>query len=154
MARKQFHCMGGLVVATALASSAAAQTQPNLIFILTDDMGTESIEGTYWGNEMGCIAPTLAALADQGVSFTSCRVNPNCSPTRAALMTGRSALDTGVNGVLGRYAGADECDHSDLTGTVAQRVSASSSDFDGLVGGHAGGLSQGGHSASRDLNST
>jgi arylsulfatase A-like enzyme len=48
----------------------------------------DAIEGPYWSNEMGCATPTLAALAEQGVSFTSFRVNPNCSPTRAALMTG------------------------------------------------------------------
>ncbi len=86
-----------------LTVSALGQNRPNLIFILTDDQGVESIEGPYWSNEMGCETPTLRELAKQGVSFTNCRVNPNCSPTRAALMTGRNACDTGVNGVLGRF---------------------------------------------------
>ncbi|MCL4197221.1 MAG: sulfatase-like hydrolase/transferase [Phycisphaerales bacterium] len=96
--------LAALALNCSFVVSALAQDGPNLIFILTDDQGVESIDGPYWSNAMGCTTPTLAALARQGVSFTNCRVNPNCSPTRACLMTGRSALDTGVNGVLTRYA--------------------------------------------------
>lgn len=68
--------------------------------------------------------PNLFAMAQQGVSFTRCRVNPNCSPTRAALMTGRSALDTGVVGVIGRYQPIEEpgnpCVSNSLQGVGAQ----------------------------------
>ncbi len=105
-----------------LTVSALGQNRPNLIFILTDDQGVESIEGPYWSNEMGCETPTLRELAKQGVSFTNCRVNPNCSPTRAALMTGRNACDTGVNGVLGRFTPSDEdpCTASRLAGDPAK----------------------------------
>ncbi len=102
--------------------SALAQNRPNLIFILTDDQGIESIEGPYWPNDMECETPTLRELARQGVSFTNCRVNPNCSPTRAALMTGRNACDTGVNGVLGRFTpwDADPCTGDPLEGEGAK----------------------------------
>ena len=101
--------VAALSLSCLFGSTALAQDGPNLIFILTDDQGVESIEGPYWSNEMGCFTPTLSALAAQGVSFTNCRVNPNCSPTRACLMTGRLACETGVNGVLGRYVGDDPC---------------------------------------------
>ncbi|MCL4199616.1 MAG: hypothetical protein KJZ69_19135, partial [Phycisphaerales bacterium] len=50
-----------------LTVSTLAQNRPNLIFILTDDQGVESIEGPYWSNEMGCVTPTLRELAKQGV---------------------------------------------------------------------------------------
>ncbi|MCL4196677.1 MAG: sulfatase-like hydrolase/transferase [Phycisphaerales bacterium] len=104
-----------------LTVSALGQNRPNLIFILTDDQGVESIEGPYWSNEMGCETPTLRELAKQGVSFTNCRVNPNCSPTRAALMTGRNACDTGVNGVLGRFTGGENpCTGDPLEGDGAR----------------------------------
>lgn len=117
--------LAALALNCSFAVSAFAQDGPNLIFILTDDQGVESIDGPYWSNAMGCTTPTLAALARQGVSFTNCRVNPNCSPTRACLMTGRSALDTGVNGVLTRYASnviGNPCHESagPLTGIVAR----------------------------------
>lgn len=96
--------LAALAVNCSLTLSAIAQDKPNLIFILTDDQGLDAIQwppdtrGSEWVR-----TPTLNALAVQGVSFTNFRVNPNCSPTRAALMTGRSACDTGVNGVLSRY---------------------------------------------------
>lgn len=91
----------GLVAATfVLTATAMSQPRPNIIFVLTDDQGTESIEGTHWPNQMDVATPVLKRWADQGVSFTQCRVNPNCSPTRAAMLTGRNAFDTGVAGAL------------------------------------------------------
>ncbi len=113
-----------VIASLTLSAPAFAQSRPNLIFILMDDMGVESIDGPYWSNEMGCTTPTLAALAEQGVSFTNCRVNPNCSPTRACLMTGRSALDSGVVGVIGRYIPLAEdgnpCESNPLVDQYAQ----------------------------------
>ncbi len=110
-----------LALNCSLTVSALGQNRPNLIFILTDDQGIESIEGPYWPNDMECETPTLRELARQGVSFTNCRVNPNCSPTRAALMTGRNACDTGVNGVLGRFTGGENpCTGDPLEGDGAR----------------------------------
>ncbi len=103
----------------------AQQEPPNLIFILTDDMGLEAIQ---WPGDEGNRHPrifttNLNAMAQQGVSFRRCRVNPNCSPTRACLMTGRSALDNGVVGVIGRYNPLDEpgnpCESVPLDGPPA-----------------------------------
>lgn len=74
---------------------------PNLIFILTDDQGVDAIEGRAWPNDLRVSTPNLATLAEQGRIFTNARVAPICAPTRAALMTGRSAFRTGVTGVPG-----------------------------------------------------
>ncbi len=104
----------------------AQQNPPNLIFILTDDMGLEAIR---WAGDEGntherIFTDNLDAMSRQGVSFTRCRVNPNCSPTRACLMTGRSALDNGVVGVIGRYNPLEEpsnpCESLPLDGAPAQ----------------------------------
>lgn len=104
----------------------AQQEPPNLIFILTDDMGLEAIR---WAGDEGntharIFTDNLSAMSAQGVSFTRCRVNPNCSPTRACLMTGRSALDNGVVGVIGRYDPLEEpgnpCVSLPLDGPPAQ----------------------------------
>lgn len=87
------------LLTTALAWPALAD-HPNIIFILADDIGTEAIEGAAWPNELNCHTPNLAQWASAGRSFTNARVYPVCSPTRAAIMSGREALRTGVAGVL------------------------------------------------------
>ena len=107
-----------------LALPALAQDPPNLIFILTDDMGIDAIDWPPGTAPPAIKTPNLHAMAEQGVSFTNCRVNPNCSPTRACLMTGRSALDSGVVGVIGRYIPLAEdgnpCESNPLVDQYAQ----------------------------------
>lgn len=98
------YCCSALTVSMCASAALAQQNRPNLIFILTDDQGIDAIQGPYWQSNSTIATPTLNRLAEQGVSFTNCRMNPNCSPTRAALMTGRSALTAGVPGVIGRWA--------------------------------------------------
>ncbi|MCC6908010.1 MAG: sulfatase-like hydrolase/transferase [Phycisphaerales bacterium] len=83
-----------------VAAGASFADRPNIIFILADDVGTEAIEGPHWDNALNCHTPNLAQWAANGRSFTSARSYPNCSPTRAALMSGREALRTGVVGVI------------------------------------------------------
>lgn len=116
--------LAALAVNCSLAASALGQNRPNLIFILTDDQGIDAIEWPPATAPSAIKTPVLNAMAAQGVSFTSCRHNPNCSPTRACLMTGRSAMDTGVVGVLGRYNPMDDpgnpCESTALDGTPAQ----------------------------------
>lgn len=116
-----------LALQGSLAVSALAQNPPNLIFIMTDDQGIDAIEWPLNTRGSDLVRTSVMnALAKQGVSFSQCRMNPNCSPTRAAMMTGRYALDTGVNGVLPRYYNMDEisnpCGADPLDGTVAQVV--------------------------------
>ena len=61
--------------------------QPNLIFIVADDLGYADL-GCYGGRAP--VSPTLDRLAANGIKFTQGYSNsPVCSPTRFALMTGR-----------------------------------------------------------------
>lgn len=101
-------CCSALAVSIFASSALAQQNRPNLIFVLTDDQGIDAIEGPHWQSNASIATPTLRRLAEQGVSFTNCRMNPNCSPTRAALMTGRSAFEAGVPGVIGRWPQAGQ----------------------------------------------
>jgi arylsulfatase A-like enzyme len=73
---------------------------PNVIVFLTDDQGY---------GELGCHGnkiiqtPNLDKLHAQSVRFTNFHVDPTCSPTRSALMTGRYSSRTGVwHTVMGR----------------------------------------------------
>jgi len=72
----------------AIWTVAHAANKPNIVFILADDMG--------W-TDLGCYGtdlyetPNLDRLATEGVRFTDAYAMPVCSPTRAALLTGRHA---------------------------------------------------------------
>jgi arylsulfatase B len=71
-------------------------TTPNIIFIIADDMGWDAF-GKYPGiNSTKAKTPTLDSLATSGITFTNYWVNPECSPTRASMLTGRYAFRTGV----------------------------------------------------------
>ncbi len=73
--------------------------RPNVVVILSDDQGYGDI-GCY-GTEPDPKTPHLDALAQGGVRFTNFYANaPMCSPTRAALLTGRHPYRCGVPFVL------------------------------------------------------
>ena len=81
-----------------MASAADAVARPNVVFIMADDLG--------W-TDLGCFGsgfyetPNIDRLAEDGVRFTSHHHCQNCTPTRAALMTGQYAPRTGVYTVGG-----------------------------------------------------
>jgi len=81
-----------------VTSNALADRQPNVIFIMADDLGYAGL-GCY-GNE-ALDTPNLDRLASGGVKCTDFHSNAAvCSPTRAAMMTGRYQQRSGVSGVI------------------------------------------------------
>lgn len=69
-------------------------SRPNVVLLLADDVGYSDL-GCYGGTTIS--TPSLDKLASQGVRFTSCYAGaPNCSPSRAALLTGRIPARTGI----------------------------------------------------------
>lgn len=96
-----FQSVGGLliVVVVSLPSLAAKAEdkrtgKPNIILFLADDLG--------WG-DLGCYGhpviqtPNLDAFAKQGVRLTRCySASAVCSPSRSALLTGRTPYRNGV----------------------------------------------------------
>jgi arylsulfatase B len=82
-------------------------TAPNIIFIIADDMGWDAF-GKYPGiNGTKAKTPTLDSLAANGITFTNNWVNPECSPTRAAMLTGKYAFRTGVGAPGSVLAGTE-----------------------------------------------
>ncbi|NQU75616.1 MAG: sulfatase-like hydrolase/transferase [Planctomycetes bacterium] len=79
---------GALVGITATARSAYKhpQTKPNIILVLTDDQGYGDVG--FNGNKI-IKTPNLDRFARENVVFDRFYVDPVCTPTRAALMTGR-----------------------------------------------------------------
>lgn len=89
----------------ALGSSAflAAERQPNIVFIFTDDQGWGDL-GSYGHPHIQ--TPHIDALAREGMRFTQFYVaSPVCSPSRAAKITGRHAPETGIHYAIGGPAG-------------------------------------------------
>lgn len=82
---------------TAVPAAEPKSARPNIIYILADDMGFADV-GFNGGKDIK--TPALDALAAGGAKLDSYYVQPVCSPTRAALMTGRypfrHGLQTGV----------------------------------------------------------
>lgn len=89
-----------------LAARSAESNRPNVILVITDDQGYGDIAAH--GNKM-IRTPNLDALYRQSVRLTDFHVDPTCSPTRAALMSGRYSTRTGVwHTIMGRSIMAAE----------------------------------------------
>lgn len=71
-----------------LLFSCKKEEQPNFVFILVDDLGWADVKCNF--SESFYDTPNIDKLAESGVRFTNAyAANPVCSPTRAALMTGK-----------------------------------------------------------------
>lgn len=87
-----------------------AAEKPNLIIYMVDDLGWNHIgvgPATMGTHGQQYVTPNLANLAKDGLSFTHAYAQPNCAPTRAAMLTGqypaRIHNDVYVVGNLNRY---------------------------------------------------
>ena len=70
-----------------LAAAFAADGPINVVLIMADDVGYECF-GAYGSKQYK--TPRLDRMADSGVKFTHCYSTPLCTPSRVALMTGKS----------------------------------------------------------------
>ncbi len=79
------------------AASLVLAPRPNFVIILADDLGYGDVG--YMGSSIP--TPHIDALAEGGLKFTDFHSNGAvCSPTRAALMTGRYQQRSGIEGVV------------------------------------------------------
>lgn len=77
-------------------STAGAAKNPNIVFILADDLGYNELN--FMNATRGILTPNLDSLANAGVIMKNYYVQPICSPTRSALMTGRYTTRLGTQG--------------------------------------------------------
>ena len=85
-------CLTALLCWIVFATSAFAKP-PNVVLVITDDQGYGDIAAH--GNTM-IQTPNLDRLHGESVRLTNFHVDPTCSPTRSALMSGRYSTRTGV----------------------------------------------------------
>jgi len=86
------------VLALLWAAPAAAQTKPNVVLIVMDDVGYGDY-GAYGAPDIR--TPSVDRLARDGVKFTDFYAAPSCTPTRVALITGRYYQRTALEVPLG-----------------------------------------------------
>jgi len=70
----------------------AAESKPNILYIVTDDLGWKDVG--FHGSDIK--TPTLDALAAKGAKLEQFYAQPMCTPTRAAIMTGRYPMRYGL----------------------------------------------------------
>ena len=83
------------VVAPALAQD----KKPNIVFILTDNLGYGDIGAFGGGAVRGAPTPRIDQLGREGMRLTNFNVEPECTPSRSALMTGRMPIRSGTSKV-------------------------------------------------------
>jgi arylsulfatase A-like enzyme len=84
-------------VALAYAPAVAQQQKPNILFILADNVGYGDL-GVYGGGDLrGAPTPRIDQLAAESLRMTQFLVEPGCTPSRAALMTGRYSIRSGLS---------------------------------------------------------
>lgn len=83
-------------------SHAQADEKPNVVFLMADNLGWGDL-GAYGGGEVrGMPTPEIDALAAEGLKLTQFLVEPGCTPTRAATMTSRYSIRSGLSLALVR----------------------------------------------------
>ena len=75
-----------------LGTTVQAADQPNIIFIMADDLGNADLG--YRGSDIK--TPNIDKLANEGVRLENFHGMPVCTPARAALMTGRYPMRYGL----------------------------------------------------------
>jgi len=82
-----------------LATACLGSTQHNYLVVLLDDVGIDKV-GVYAVGSTAPPTPNLDGFAGQGIRFTRMYTHPMCSPTRAAILTGRYGSHTGITNIV------------------------------------------------------
>ncbi len=110
-------CLAAITVGGAWPLTAFSDDRPNIVFVLTDDMGYSDL-GCYGGNFVP--TPNLDGLAREGIKFTHFYDNaPICSPSRAAYITGMYPARWNFTTYLDNRAQNRDCEQVDFLTTNA-----------------------------------
>lgn len=87
-----------VVVCKAASDVETVSSRPHIVIILADDLGWNDVG--YHGSEIN--TPNIDRLASEGLELDRFYVQPTCSPTRAALMTGKSPKKLGISRAIAK----------------------------------------------------
>ena len=93
-------CWIRVLLLVLLPSTVWAGNPPNIVLMVMDNLGWGEI-GAYGGGILrGAHTPRLDALAAEGMQLLNFNVEPQCTPSRSALMTGRHPIRSGTTRVV------------------------------------------------------
>jgi arylsulfatase A-like enzyme len=84
-----------VILFTLVTTSSLAQNRPNILILITDDMGVDAFSPYQLGTDVPN-TPNLNAMASNGLLFNNAWAYPTCAPSRAALITGRYGNKNGI----------------------------------------------------------
>jgi arylsulfatase A len=102
------HLLSGIVLlsATSYPGKCEQTKQPNVILIVVDDLGIKDL-GCYGNTYVA--TPTIDSLSSQGAMFVNAYAASSlCSPSRAALLTGKTPARTGITNRIAWWRSAEE----------------------------------------------
>jgi arylsulfatase len=70
--------------------------RPNIIHVMWDDHSLGEVGVPLMNKVLGYDTPHINAMAGEGISFSRMYTEPSCTPTRAAALTGRLAVRSGM----------------------------------------------------------
>ena len=88
-----------IVAVSAATTAVQAQEQPNIVLVFMDNFGWGEPGFNGGGIIRGAATPRMDTLAEEGIRLTNFNVESQCTPSRAAIMSGRYAIRTG-NGTI------------------------------------------------------
>lgn len=88
----------GANAAAATGSAAKRPKRPNVVIALLDDMGFN--DAPWTSTDLGAAMPYTLGLAREGVILANYYADKSCTPARAALLTGRHAVELGVSATI------------------------------------------------------
>ncbi len=99
---KSWLTVGALLVSlasmAALSAPALARAKPNILFIMSDDVGVDNVSA-YSHGLVGYQTPNLDRIANEGIAFTDYYAEQSCTAGRSAFITGQIPVRTGLTKV-------------------------------------------------------
>src|SRR5262249_14466824 len=89
--------VGAVGLLTPISSVHAAGDKPNILYIVADDLAWKDVG---FNGATDIKTPNIDKLAANGAKFSQFYVQPMCTPTRAALMTGRYPFRYGLQTIV------------------------------------------------------
>ena len=91
-----------LILIIVLCQGVRVSAQPNVLLIIADDLGVDYANG-YQDNPIKPNTPNLDAMKANGLTFENAWSAPVCTPTRAAIMSGKYGSKSGVLGLADNF---------------------------------------------------